>query len=72
MEALKKIFKNRYRIVTDEYLGYEVQTKKWWFIGWYQCWNNGNMTNTFRRVEDAEDFVENRKTKGKTKVVKYL
>lgn len=72
MEAIKKLFKNRYRIVTDKYLGYEVQTKKWFWINWVECWGNGDISNTYRSIEEAEQFVEDRQTKSKSKVVKYL
>jgi len=30
------MFKIKYRIVTDSYLGYEAQYKKWWMIKWRQ------------------------------------
>ena len=46
--------KNRYRIVTDAYAGYEVQVKYWWFpLLWIQdCW-----VNTHNSVDNAEAFA---------------
>lgn len=36
------MFKNRYRVVEDNYLGYEAQVKFWWFpIWWFQLSLNG-------------------------------
>lgn len=57
------MFKNKYRIVTDEFLGYEVQTKKWWFPIWLSVG-----INTFPSVESAEERIK--KIKNKNKVIK--
>lgn len=48
--------KNRYRIVTDSYLGFEVQIKRWWFPFWVQC---GGFTgcNTHMSIEAAEAYA---------------
>jgi hypothetical protein len=56
--------KNRYRIVTDDYAGYEVQVWRCWWPFWWQA----GFANTFLTVEDAEAFAI-RHAKG---VVKYL
>ena len=32
--------KNKYRIVSDNFQGFEVQIKRWWFPFWFQCWNH--------------------------------
>ena len=42
----------RYRIVTDEYLGYEVQWRYWWMPFYVQ----GAM-NAHRTVDDAENYI---------------
>ena len=42
-----------YRIVTDQFSGYEVQAKRWWFPFWLQC----NYTNTHYSVDDAEQWA---------------
>ena len=56
--------KNRYRIVKDAYLGYEVQIKYWFFpFIWFMAG-----VNTFANVERAEEYA---KTHHK-KVIKYL
>jgi hypothetical protein len=49
--------KTRYRIVTDEYLGYEVQYKKWWWPFWVQVGYTGGLVNTWSTVESAERFA---------------
>lgn len=51
-----------YRIVTDNYLGYEAQVWRAWFPFWVQIGH----TNTFKTVEEAENFIKNRG------VVKYV
>jgi hypothetical protein len=39
----------RYRIVRDNYAGYEVQCWRFWFPVWIQC----NLTNTHSTIEAA-------------------
>lgn len=63
----------QYRIVTDKFLGFEVQYKVWWWPFWIQCSN----TNTHCTVVGAERFAlahaDARKIKKfKAKVVKTL
>lgn len=41
--------KNKYRIVTDRYLGYEVQIKYWWWPFWTEL----HGVNTYPSVESA-------------------
>lgn len=48
-----KLFKRRYRIVTDRYLGYEVQHWSWLWPFWHQT----NFSNTFGTVEAAERYA---------------
>lgn len=63
------MFKTKYRIVTDDYLGFEAQYKIWWFPFWFQC-----SINTRRTVKESEDYIAIlRKPKPpKCKVVKYV
>lgn len=53
--------KNKYRIVTDMYAGFEAQVKYWWFPFCY--FQIG--INTFRNIEQAQEFI----AKAKKKVV---
>lgn len=55
--------KNRYRIVEDHYLGYEVQIWRWRWPFW-TMWGY----NTFKSIEEAETWAKIRKRS----VVKYL
>jgi hypothetical protein len=52
------MFKKRYRIVTDRYLGYEVQVKNWWWPLWYMPVLNTNWT-----IEEAKQLVDRLKEK---------
>ena len=52
------MFKKRYRIVTDRWLGYEVQVKHWWWPLWYMP-----VTNTNRTIEEAKELVDRLKEK---------
>lgn len=55
---MKNIFKNCYRIVKDNYLGYEVQIKRWFFpFIWFQK-EKKERINTFSNVEDAIKWIE--------------
>ena len=63
-------FKNEYRIVTDNYLGYEVQIRHWWFPKWFQATSYGEFANTHRSIEEAEAWA-NKHAKEQTSV-KYL
>lgn len=59
--------KTRYRIVKDEWLGYEVQSWRWWFPFWIQV----GFTNTHQTPEDAEKWLS--KYKERTlRFVKYI
>lgn len=48
------MFLNKYRIVTDDYCGYEVQIKYWWFP--FTWWEAG-FTNTHSSIERAEAWA---------------
>jgi len=52
-----------YRIVTDEYSGYEVQSWRWWWPFWVQ-----GSTNTHNTIEKAEACARARARR----VVKHL
>lgn len=45
-----KLFKNKYRVVEDQYLGYEAQIKPWWSpFGWFEI--GLNTSSTIERAE---------------------
>ena len=44
----------KHRIVTDSYLGYEVQIKVWWWPFWVQR----DITNTHRTLDKAKKYIE--------------
>lgn len=45
----------QYRIVRDDFAGFEVQQRRWWWPFWTQC----GFTNTHLTVEAAERYAEN-------------
>lgn len=49
---MRNVFKNKYRIVTDNYAGFEVQIKYWWWFGWHLT-----ERNTFFTVERAKKYI---------------
>lgn len=53
----------KYRIVTDQYAGFEVQ-RRFLFIFWFEV-----STNTFYTIEDAKKYIEELKNPFKSKVV---
>lgn len=58
----------KYRIVIDNYLGYQVEVWKVWFPIWLQL----DGVNTFSSVTDATNFAEQYVNGTKTNIVKYL
>ena len=54
------MFKHKYRIVTDSYLGYEAQIRFLYFpfcyfpVGYFQIDN----INTFSSIDSAKSFIE--------------
>jgi len=50
--------KRQYRIVNDAYLGYEVQSRTWYWPFWTMLGTLGMMSNTFSSVEQAESEIE--------------
>lgn len=75
-QNIKDLFKRRYRIVTDDYLGYECQIKKWYSPWWFQMRDKyGAIANTFHSIEKATKFIEITKAikpRVKPQVVKHL
>tara|TARA_R110000772_G_scaffold65149_1_gene145580 strand:+ start:720 stop:926 length:207 start_codon:yes stop_codon:yes gene_type:complete len=62
-----KICKRQYRIVTDKWLGFEVQKRDWYSPFWYQL----NFSNTSDNIERAEKLIDIDKAKyKKRKVIK--
>ena len=52
--------KNKYRVITDGYLGFEVQVKYWWFpLMWKQI-NGVNTHSTLNKAKAAIDVHKNR------------
>lgn len=49
---LKRLFRTRYRVVADDYLGFEAQ-RRLWFWPFYSQW----IINTHSSVEEAKRFV---------------
>lgn len=45
----------KYRIVRDNFAGYECQVWRLWWPFWCQM----NITNTHRTIEQAKEFIEN-------------
>ncbi len=64
--CVRCFFKTSYRIVSDDFSGYEVQKWRWWFPFWVQedkfCY-----TNTFKEIEDAKQWIEDGCPKGDSK-----
>lgn len=57
---MKKRLRNRYRIVTDAYCGYEVQIKRWWFpFCWLQC----GACNTHVSVDKAREYAKRQESR---------
>lgn len=53
-----------YRIVTDNFAGFEVQIRTWWWPFWTQC----DFINTRPSVESAEQFaIEHAKARSRSR-----
>lgn len=48
--------KPKYRIVTDDFLGFEAQKWVWWWPFWI-CMNDMGNPNSHVSVEQAEQFI---------------
>jgi len=47
-----------FRIITDRYAGYEVQTRRrFLFWGWWGQCHKAGFTNTFRTLGDAKQWI---------------
>jgi hypothetical protein len=57
-----------YRIVRDNYAGYEVQARRWWFPFWVQC----DFSNTHTTIERAEEWAAAHAQRHAQKEVKRL
>jgi hypothetical protein len=51
------MFKNKYRVVTDQHLGFECQKRLWYWPFWFQM----NYSNTHPTVERAKEYIKNDK-----------
>lgn len=50
----------KYRVVRDNWLGYEVQFKVWWWPFWVQC----GVANTHSTLEKAISYAQDHKKGG--------
>jgi hypothetical protein len=64
---MKNIFKTKYRIVRDQYMGYEVQYKCWWFPFWVEH----GFTNTHKTIEEARGYIDEIESTKRTHKIKY-
>jgi len=55
--------KKYYRIVRDDWCGYEVQRWRWWWPFWIQCWSTRGPTNTHSSIQQAKDFIDRHSSK---------
>jgi hypothetical protein len=59
--------KNSYRVVSDNFEGFEAQVKYWWFpFIWIQIPRSIYNGNTHRTLGEAIEFIEECKRKNKT------
>lgn len=60
-----KFFKSKYRIVSVNWLGFEVQKRFWFLPYWFRVDKDGRVhpvrTNTFHSLEGAKQAIENMK-----------
>jgi len=52
--------KNRYRVVRDNWLGFEAQVKYWWFpLIWFQLSSTSGLgCNTRATLADSQELIE--------------
>lgn len=68
-EGGEREVKREYRIVTDEYSGFEAQFRPWWSPFWLAV----DFSNTSSTIEWAEDRIRRHQSRtGRSTVVKYL
>jgi hypothetical protein len=64
--------KNKYRIIKDDYNGYEAQIKYWWLpFLWIEMHEPGFICNTWETLDRAKNFINNRKNTNKSNKVIY-
>lgn len=60
-----KLFKSKWRIVSDNYLGFEVQKKFWFLPFWFQVDFCGRVhlvsSNTFPTLDSAKEGINRMK-----------
>ena len=55
-------YDKKYRVVEDNYCGFEVQGKRWWFPFWIQCSDfDGRICNTHLSLDRAKEFIKKKK-----------
>lgn len=60
-----RLRKNRYRIVTDNFGGYQAQVKFWWLpLVWFPMHQKGSTCNSFYILEDVEKFIKKKVATG--------
>lgn len=47
----------KYKIIPDQYLGYEVRIWRIWWPFWVQC----DLCNTYKTIENAKKYIDNRR-----------
>lgn len=58
-----RICRKQYRIVKDDFCGFEVQKRVWYFPFWFQIRDvKGLTTNTNTTIDEAEKLIEIDKT----------
>ncbi len=56
------MFNTDYRIMPDNWLGFECQKRVWWFPFWLQMGTkNHYLSNTFETREQAEELISQNK-----------
>lgn len=60
-------FTTRYRIVRDNYSGYEVQIRRWWFPIWLQL---GGI-NTSPSIERARELIDWHRSDHRPRIVEH-
>lgn len=54
---LPQIRKPKYRVVRDQFAGYELQILRWYFPFWREVGDFKNQVNTFANIEGAIEFA---------------
>lgn len=68
-----KICKRQYRIVTDNFSGFEVQKRLWYYPFWFQIRSENRLpVNTHKTIESAEKLIEMDKTNSRPPKIKVV